>query len=237
MASEMRYNPVVLSRLVTLCGCKDWEAVVRYLQGLSHGAFRAAGLVLEKRVLPNMAEDDYWAVVLRLTEYHAKALLGTLLKSAVERIRSGTLSLQHEGFKTWACRLNAPGGEVDRRKTLLALIPALQEHADIELLLEALHVGAPRERLPYLLKGDTVPCYFLLFRTLHFLEHDKPLLVDCCRFLMKKGDSLSFNLASLVKLYFDLPQVNGTFSLRFQPYELGRLEASFDTFSKALTRM
>ena len=54
--------------------------------------------------------------------------------------------------------------------------------------------------------------------------------------LMKKEDSLAFNFVSLMKVYFDLPEIKGTFSLRLNPYEIGRAEASFDSFVKILDK-
>jgi hypothetical protein len=49
-------------------------------------------------------------------------------------------------------------------------------------------------------------------------------------FLMKRGDALSFNLASLMKEYFGLEEMKGTFSLRLKPFELARLETSYRAF-------
>ena len=51
---------------------------------------------------------------------------------------------------------------------------------------------------------------------------------------MRKGDALSFNLASVAKVYFDLPQVKGTFSLKLDPYQLGRLEMSYASFRRVM---
>ena len=78
-------------------------------------------------------------------------------------------------------------------------------------------------------------CAYLLFRAMRHAEHDHGLLARCCRLLMKKGDRLSFNLASLAKVYFDLPQVKGTFSLRVSPYQLGRLGSSYADFRKMMS--
>jgi hypothetical protein len=47
---------------------------------------------------------------------------------------------------------------------------------------------------------------------------------------MKRGDGLSFNLASLIKAYFGLDELKGTFSLRLKPYELARIESSYKAF-------
>ena len=66
------------------------------------------------------------------------------------------------------------------------------------------------------------------------LEHERDLLVRCCQCLMKKGDALSFNLASVAKLYFDLTPVKGTFSLHLAPYQLGCLDASFESFCRVM---
>ena len=66
------------------------------------------------------------------------------------------------------------------------------------------------------------------------VEHDRDLLARCCRVLMKRGDALSFNLASVAKVYFDLPQVKGTFSLSLSPFQLGWLETSFENFKKVM---
>ena len=237
MSNDKRYNPIIYSRLAVLCGQQDWDGVVRYLQSLSHAGFRTAGYLLGERFLTEVAEEEYWTAFRRMVEFDTKALLGTLLKTAVNRLGQGTLSVRHPGFVALAEWLEAEDRKVDEHKILLYLIPALSADSDMEALFVRFHVNEPRRRMDYLLRGNSLPCYFLLFRTLRFLEHDKPLLTECCRFLMKKGDSLSFNMASLVKRYFDLPRVQGTFSLCIQPYEMARLEASFDTFAKVMSSM
>lgn len=236
MVNDKRYNPVIYSRLNTLCGQKDWEGLVRYLQRLSHAAFRTAGLMLGERVLVDAPEDDYWEAFLHLLRFDAKALLGTLLKAAVIRVEQKRLSLRHLGFSRLTEELNATTDrELDKHKILLNLIPVLPSDIEMEYLFNGLQTVDPRRRAAYLLRGNSLMCYFMLFRTLRFEEHDKDYLADCCRFLMKKGDSLSFNLARIVKNYYDLPQVKGTFSLRIRPYEMGRLDTSFETFSRVLS--
>ena len=106
--------------------------------------------------------------------------------------------------------------------------------AEAEYLFSSLHIEQPRERLDFLLRSEGMACYYLLFKVMRQLEHDKELLVRCCVYLMKKGDALSFNLASVCKIYFDLSQVKGTFSLQLNPYQLGLLELSYASFSKVM---
>ena len=45
---------------------------------------------------------------------------------------------------------------------------------------------------------------------------------------------MSFNLASVAKLYFDLTPVKVTFSLHLAPYQLGCLDASFESFCRVM---
>jgi hypothetical protein len=51
---------------------------------------------------------------------------------------------------------------------------------------------------------------------------------------MKQGDGLSFNVASVFKIYFGLDSIRGTFSLQLAPYELSRLEQSYEAFAKVV---
>ena len=88
--------------------------------------------------------------------------------------------------------------------------------------------------IPFLLPVSTMPARFLLFNSLHFIDHDQPQLVRIATFLVKQGDGLSFNLASLMKTYFGLPRPLGTFSLSLQPYELARIAGSYDVFFRVM---
>jgi hypothetical protein len=62
------------------------------------------------------------------------------------------------------------------------------------------------------------------------MEEDASLLRSTCLALMKRGDARAFRLASLCVSYFGLEAIPGTFSLTLQPYELSRLDQSYDTF-------
>ena len=79
-----------------------------------------------------------------------------------------------------------------------------------------------------------MPSYFLLFNSLHFIEHDTDRLIRIASYLIRLGDTLSFNLASLMKAYFGLVQVKGTFSLALEPYELSRIASSYGVFCQKM---
>ena len=67
------------------------------------------------------------------------------------------------------------------------------------------------------------------------MEGNRDQLVKCCNRLLERGDDRSFNLVSIVKHYFDLPEVKGVFSLRVQPYQLSRLDNSYQGFVQMMT--
>ena len=82
----------------------------------------------------------------------------------------------------------------------------------------------------------TPACYFLLFRALKQMDADLSYLRRIAVELIRKGDKTSFNLAAILQRYFDLGTLPGTFSLQMPPYELSRLDQSYDNFLKILLR-
>lgn len=235
MAYAYANNPVILSRLEVLFGTADWSGLTEYLGGLSNRDFRCAVSSIGERVMPVVADDVFWTAFRALLAYHSKAFLVTMLKAVPARKKNQGFTLFHGGFLAVAEYLNAGASEVDRAKFIGFMLKVFTEEVEeVEHLFSVLHVDHPRSRLDFLLKGGGLASYYLLFKAMRQLEHDKDLLARCCVYLMKKGDSLSFNLASVSKAYFDLPQVKGTFSLRLNPYQLGHIESSFASFRKVM---
>ena len=58
--------------------------------------------------------------------------------------------------------------------------------------------------------------------------------VAACQAIMKKSDDMSFNMASLLRSYFDLHEIKSTFSLQIEPYELSYIEQSYENFEHIL---
>lgn len=238
MTVNKLYSAQLAARMAQYIEAGNMEALDAFLHSLSRADFRRAGYMAAHHVLPALDEERYWQVFRYLAATDAKAWTGTLLVAARQRLHDGApLSLEHPGFRAVAELLNAEDRTVDKNKMLQQLLPELQTPGEMQLLFDALHVEEPRRRLDCLLRCSSLPAYYLLFQVFRRLEHDKALLTRCCAFLMKKGDSLSFNLASVSKAYFDLSQLGGTFSLRLQPYELSCLEGAYDGFSKLMQKM
>ena len=177
--------------------------------------------------MPALEKEDFWSLLTLLYNYNAKAFLVTCMKAAAQRV--GEFG-DAEAERVW--RLLSEN-EIDAQKALLTLLPVMKE--DVEQAQHMLNVmiGNRAEKLiNILLRVDTPAAAFLLLRAMRQVEHDHDLLVRATYYLIKRGDALSFNLASLFKAYFGLDEVRGTFSLRIEPFELARLETNYEAFKK-----
>ena len=235
MLDNKFYNPILVKTLNDFFKEKDWEGLVVLLKRLTNKDFRAAGEIIGSQLMPEVSTVVFWQAFYELSVYHSKAFLVTMLKSAELRKRQKGLTLLDEGFGKVAMYLTESGTEIDRMKFVTFMLQVFpDEPNELEHLLKQLKIDASRVCVDYLLRVCNMAAYYLLFLSLRTLEHDKDYLTRCCLFLMKKGDSLSFNLASVMKVYFDLVQVKGTFSLNLNPYQFGRLELSYENFKKIL---
>lgn len=232
MNSDKHYNPAISRCLQTFAGQCDWQGLLSYLDTLSNAHYRTAGYMLGERILPTLDEENRWDLSIALVGYNAKAFLVTVLKALSEALQSGALSLRSEGSKRFLTHVRK--NQVDTQKTLMNLLPVMDNPDDVQWLFRQVGVEEGEARLVYLLRIPTMPTSYALFHTLKFLEHDRKLLVRVAVYLIKRGDSLAFNLASLLKVYYDLEEVRGTFSLRIEPYQLARLDGSYEAFCQAM---
>lgn len=244
---DQHYHPIVYSRLRQLFAAADWDALVAYLDSLSNAHFRTAGYLIGERLLVDVPAPVFWEVARRLILWQPKAFTVTMAKAASARLAAGTLSLADAGFLQLAESLSTDAHIIDRQKLLMQWLPAIADPSAMERLFDLLHFTEPRRRVDFLLRTDGLTAAFVLLRTLRFEEHDRNYLTHVCRQLIHRAstlshstgqaDSLSFNLASLLRTYFDLPDIRGTFSLTLQPYELSRLDTDFDTFRRVVTKV
>lgn len=244
---DQHYHPIVYARLRQLFEGGDWEALIAYLDSLSNAHFRTAGYLIGERLLTDVPAVTFWEVASRLILWQPKAFTVTMAKAAALRLASGTLSLKDAGLLQLAQALADESHLIDRQKLLLQWLPVIVEPLAMEHLFDLLLFNEPRRRVDFLLRTDGLTAAFVLLRSLRFEEHDRDYLTAVCRQLIHRAstssgatghaDSLSFNLASLLRSYFDLPDIRGTFSLTLQPYELSRLDTDFDTFKRVVTKV
>ena len=186
--------------------------------------------MLGERLLLDSPVDVYWRMTTSLFRYDSRAYLVTLMKTFLLRMKRGTASLSDEAFGRMAAEFN----DVERQKVALLLLPDMQTPKQVEQLFSVLGIAKGREQMVYLVRIDTLPCLFLLLRSLRYIEHDRAEVLQVARQLMKRGTGGSFNLASIVKVAFGLDELSGTFSLRLQPYQISRLEQSYEAFCQSM---
>ena len=234
MSNDKHYKPGISRRLQGLAVQKDWEGLRAYLSGLSNAQFRTAGYILGERLVPEMAEGDAWEMVTVLVTFQSKAFLVTMLKAVADGLRKGRLHLHSAGCREFLTLVEQ--NVTDTQKTLLWLLPEAGRAEDIGWLFRKTGVEEGEPRIPYLLRTPTLASAYALFRTLRHAEHDRAVLVRTARLLMKRGDGMAFNLASLLRTYYGLDEVAGIFSLHIEPYQLARIESSFDAFCEVMRR-
>ena len=227
---DRHYSKTIEQHLLQPLKDADSEGLVRLLSSFSRSEQRTAGYMLGERLLLDCPAELYWQMTEALVCYDSKAYLITLMKTFLLRLGRGTASLSDVPFG----RLAAGFNEVERQKVALLLLPELEQPKQVEHLFQLLGLAKGREQLVYLIRVDTLPCLFLLLRSLRYVEHDRAEVLKVARQLMKRGSGSSFNLASIVKVAFGLDELSGTFSLRLQPYQIARLEQSYEAFCQSV---
>lgn len=229
-------NSVLKAQLSVFIRAGKTEAMRDYLLSLRNADFRLAGMVLAEKTL--WADADFWAFATTLVSANSRAFLGTMLKAALAQ----SLTTPTKAFAE-ACST-----AIDCRKALEALLPTAKTPTEVNTLLQMFHADmatAPSgvivsdstsSREPLLFKVGTAPAYFVLFNLLKQHDDDASYLRRYGVELIRKGDKRSFNLACIIKEYFALPELPGTFSLSLQPYELSRLDTSYETFLTIINR-
>ena len=224
------------TRLSTHLAMGHFEALRDHLAALRTAEFRAAGVVLaEANFWSPLTDEAFWSAFRTLCRADSRAFLGTLLKAATGRRKRTGLQFSGADFDTF-CREEAT--DIDRRKMLEAFLPLVAEPDEAEALLERLwrRTDGEKVRAVQLFRAATPATYFLLFKTLRHFDDDKIYLRRVALELMRRGDKQAFTLAGMLREYFALGELPGTFALKLPPYELSRLDSRYDAFLKILNR-
>lgn len=201
------------------------ESLRDYLASLRNADFRLAGQILADRQLwehlpEATANTMFWHFAAVLVAANNRAYLGTMLKAV-----TATKSLMPTVEFATTCTT-----DIDKKKVLEALLPTQKTPSDVNAMLQMFGFDSAAATENILFKIGTPVCYFILFNLLKQYEDRHDYLRRICIELIRKGDKYSFNLACIIKEYFGLAELPGTFSLSLQPYELSRLDANYDTF-------
>lgn len=201
------------------------EALRDYLSSLRNANFRMASMVLAEADVWTGC-NAFWHFAAVLVAANNRAYLGTMLKAAV----AIAAPLPTAEFAA-ACTT-----DIDRKKVLEALLPSVCQPHEVLQLITDFPISAPGVIESILFRAGTSVCYFALFNLLKQYEDRPDYLRRYGIELIRKGDKRSFNLACVIKEYFGLRELPGTFSLSLQPYELSRLDTSYETFLTILNK-
>ena len=230
MIKDVHYSVMLDKRLAPLVVQEEYARLTDVLDSLAHSQFRTAVYMIGERYAPGLPADAFWRLFTTLVKWNPKAFLVVMLKAFSERMGKGTAGIRDDGFS----RLCGIMNEVDRQKTIDFMLPFLTDDEEVRHLFRCLGLQEAGRWIPYLIRVNTLPCAFVLFSSLRYIEHERDYLVRIAYYLMKRGDGLSFNLASLMKAYFGLDELKGTFSLQLKPFELARLETSYKAFCEKM---
>lgn len=229
MIRDLHYSIQLDRKMSPLIMIEDYKAILKMLDSFSNSQFRTAVYMLGEKYALELNADAFWRLFAVLLQKDSKAFLVVMLKALAQRMERGDLDIKDDGFQTLCYMMN----DVDRQKTLTFLLPYLKDVEHVQYMFRSFAMEA-HEWIPYLIKVNTLPCAFVLFSSLRYIEHERDYLVRIAYYLMKRGDGLSFNLASLMKAYFGLEELKGTFSLQLKPFELARLETSYKAFCEKM---
>lgn len=227
--NDKHYNPVVAARLRNIADGRQWSVLCTYLSSLSNSHFRTAGYMLGETFMPKMDESDFWTLANVLLGYNSKAFLVTILKSCISSSRP-----LFECEECCTFFLSMRQNDEEKRKTCETLLPHVSSPDTIRNMFQLLDIQDAYLRISLLIKSITPTTAFLLLNALREVEDNRAYMIRATSYLMKQGSGLQFNLASLIKTYFDLTEVKGTFSLKIEPYAMARLTSDYDAFLKAM---
>lgn len=232
MSLVVRHNPVVHGKILALLGEPD--LLLQYVSCLSNKDRRTVGYLLAEIVLPSLEDVQFWNLFLIFVSYDSKAYLRTFLKAIKTLYRSKSLSFDCKELKMFAADRATI---VDRQKFLTEVLVFVQDPSEVKLLLDIFGVNAVDTRLVYLYRAGTCVCYYCLFNLLKIHDGDTSLLGKYCSLLLKKEDSLSKKVASLVNDYFGLNKDLPIGLKRVEPYKLGRLDGSYNSFKHIIDQI
>ena len=113
----------------------------------------------------------------------------------------------------------------------------VKEEKEFALIWKMFGVYEAEERIDFLMLGTTYVLYYEVFKECKRLQDSHDYLRKLCYVLIRKGDNLSFNLASIICTYFGINGVSAMFSLNIEPYKLNYIESSRHNFEKIITSL
>ncbi len=228
MSTFKRYNPILKNKLNHCVQRKDAEQLLHTLQSLSVSDFRTAGYMLAEEILPTLSNNDYWSFFLTIVPYQPKAYLGTFLKAAHKLYAKGVLNLSEQSLQLFSQQCSS----IDRSKTLTALLPLVKTFQEVEMLISIFCNNQLSTASAYLIKAQTIPCYYQLFMMLKMADPHE--IRTAALSILRMNNASAYRMTSILKAYFDISNLPVQLSFKLQDYELNRLDQGYEQFKKVM---
>lgn len=229
MSTFKHYNPILKDRMVSCIKSGNAELLLQVLSNLRASDFRTAGYMMANDVLTMCDSSTFWHLFINIVPVNTKAYLGTFLKAAVSLYEKGHLTLCEQILKQHVELSTA----IDKQKVVDAFLPHLRSVDEVMCLVNIYYDDEREKAVQLLIKAGTLPCYYVMFNLLKPFETER--IAHYARALLMLKNQLAYNMASVLKQYFDIDNIPAVFSLHIEPYQLHRLDKGYETFVKVLT--
>ncbi len=211
---------------------QDWNGLIRYLSQLSNMDFRRAEKIVRESILPSLEPSVYWIAMRELVLFR-KAAFVTGVEAIASLAQRDDFSLHSGEARLFADAVRQQLPEVVTKIVNITL-PLLKQESEIEQLFALFSIDSERDRLAYLIKVESPLAYYMVFKTLKVMPDNQELGRKCCIYIMKRNTDISFNMASILRAYFDLADIKSQLSLKIDTYELNYIDRNYDTFLHVL---
>ena len=222
-------SKTIQEKLSHLIEQRAWEQLSGTLDQMSSADRRRTQTIVRTDILPELDNETFWEAYLHLIIYRPQAFLASIV--ALQTLaQKGELRFDTPAAQKLADVLT----DKQRQKVLNMVIPVLCTEQQICELFHLLKADNERDRLAALIRFTSPEAYYVLLRTLLHAQHGHDLALQCGRYILRKEDELSLNMGAILKTVFALSELSLHHSLRLEPYELNRIENSFEHFRYVL---
>ncbi len=221
-----------ISTVASLISRQDWDGLYEAFGKMSNSEFRRIETQIREHVLPTLQNDTFWDAYLHLIMFRKQSFLSGILAIS-HLIRTKNIQFQCDEARKVACWLkeNSPESII---KVLRMAVPLLDTYEMTEELFTTFKTDSLLQGASILVAENSSHAYYVLFNMLKAHADDHESIKQVCLGLIRKNTDLSFNMASILRCYFDIKDIKSTFSLDIQPYELSYIDKSYENFNHVL---
>lgn len=210
----------------------DWDGLIRFLSQLTNRDFHKMEKTVREEILPTLQPQSFWPAMQALLLFKKSAFVTGIAALQTVATKEG-FSFKSDEAQAFARVMIEQMPEVPAKIINIAL-PLMQTEEQIEDLFDLFEVDNMRDRLASLLKVESPLTYFVMFKVLKMIPDNQELGRKCCIYIMKRNNDLSFNMASILRAYFDLQDLKSQLSLKIDTYELNYIDRNYEAFLHVL---